>query len=748
MDKKVNKIEQASLDARKVLESAFHNIEQANLTADFTINKTPTESLNRMMAYGEIYKHEYCDYFGNNSKISILKSGYSGAVKSVDAAPSPIVFNYEGDDSDKFDPIKPSTANITLIGNDSFNMEELYTADEREYMVEHFVGSNLNWRGYIIPNGFSQDWTSGSFYMSLVASDNLATLKDFKFLNDNGTIIKGRLNHIDILLKCLNKLDINIELLTLTNIVREGGVAGEDPLYINTTDAYTFLDTFVEEEGLDFYYDNPENAFDCYTVVQTICSLYGAKLYQNKGAWRFKRINVDYGASISGQTFHQYSTSGAKIGNVAYNENIIMPCDSTFAKQQLDGGIIAMSDVYKSASVRYAYRYKQVGDKLPKIIKNQEFDGLNRPPLEFVPYDWDLQIVQVPQFRSVSIQPDSDFPPESIGGNLRIWGNSRKDSLVSRPLTEPSLKDGDRAYIEFWHKLPKWLFAGFYQTIPILLRITFSSSGKTWHLRSDDSPMWEVPVENRNKFTGTWVENGSKDLLPPVIAIDPKAHNTSNSAPEWKKSFILTSPVPTEGILTISLAGLGWPSNSTTKPPGETSYSVKGYVQGNLSNINSGWRITDITLHTQEYKIGSLQIGRLIGKGSSGRIYTAEQYKKYTKRPDRLNILTADVENENLIGNVLTEGSFVDRWDDSHISYGKWRPLGALGAVDIMRQYQEVWRVVEEDIVVSGINIDTTFVFEERPNERYLIQRGSFDHKECRLIGATLIQVSQDLVVE
>lgn len=703
------------------------------------------------MAYGIKYRHTYCNEYGVNSTVTILENGYSGVIKEIDAQEDPIVISQEGSDTNKFDTIRPSTASIGLIGSDTFKLEELFTADERKYMVENHVGGVMVWRGFVIPNGFSHEWTGGEFPMEIIASDNLSTLKDFPFLNDNGTVISGRLNHIDILLKCLNKLDIGIDLLTLTNIARQGGVAGEDPLFINTTDAYTFLNTNVREEGIDFYYENPENAFNCEDVVNAICRLYGAKIYQSKGQWRFKRVNVDYGASISGQEFHRYNTLGVKIGTVSYDEVITIPCnDYSGIKAQYSGALMSMSEVYKSAQSRYKYRYLTVGDELPPIIKNQELDGLNSPALQFIPYDWTLEkrIIHIPpRDRQLNIQSVSDYPSESIGSTLRIWGVSNGDSLVSAPLNIPSLKKDDRARLSVWFKPPKFLMLGGYSPFYVTLRIVFMAQSRRWELKPDSTFSWDTPPEKRNKIGSNWVEiprsnNGSFPAAK-AFPLPNTVNDRTIESPEWNQCFISIPPSPEDGYVSVEFSGVGLPEDMQSKPTdGVTGTTIRSYVFGAPFEPATEWRDGHILLYSQEYRIGSLQIGRIIGNSSSGRIYTSEQNDKYTQQGSQVPLLTSDVEDKNTISGILTLGNFVDKWNDSLNPYSEFKPLGLMLTRDIMRQYKNVWRVIEEDIKANGLSFDTTIEFEERPGERYVIQRGAISQKFNRLIGCTLIQVS------
>ena len=90
----------------------------------------------------------------------------------------------------KMGGIYPTRATVTLVSSATFNMGELYTADERKYLVTHEPtdgGDQGKWYGNIIPNGFTEEMDNDVHYMVLTASDNLPTLKLKLFTQDDGT---------------------------------------------------------------------------------------------------------------------------------------------------------------------------------------------------------------------------------------------------------------------------------------------------------------------------------------------------------------------------------------------------------------------------------------------------------------------------------------------------------------------------------------------------------------------------------
>lgn len=176
------------------------------------------------MAYGEKFYLPYCDRYGKQCRLSISQDGYVGASTEIEGSPIPIAINREGTNEIKQGGIFPTSATITLVGfQDGFNLEEIYTANEREYLITSTIDSELDWTGYIIPNGFSQDWDSNIFYITIQASDNLSTLQGVPFVDRNGDnygvsdnifersflwVAKEALKKTDILLPIKTMVDI------------------------------------------------------------------------------------------------------------------------------------------------------------------------------------------------------------------------------------------------------------------------------------------------------------------------------------------------------------------------------------------------------------------------------------------------------------------------------------------------------------------------------------------------------------
>lgn len=137
--------------------------------------------------YGEIYYHTYCiEDTLEQARLSILKRDYTGQPTLVQAGPVPFRKGLLNDSEDSIGGVYPTMAKIQLFGDKNFGMEDLFTADDAEFMVEHYIEDQLDWTGFMTPESFGEEDTCEGRYLDINALDGLTKLKDIKFLNADG----------------------------------------------------------------------------------------------------------------------------------------------------------------------------------------------------------------------------------------------------------------------------------------------------------------------------------------------------------------------------------------------------------------------------------------------------------------------------------------------------------------------------------------------------------------------------------
>ena len=137
------------------------------------------------MAYGLKYTTTYCDVYGVQCQVRIFEDDYIGASTELEAQTTPFLLTYEATSDFKFEPIRPSSASINLVLGNGLEFDEIWTADERKYKIEHYINNILDWTGFVVPNGYSHNFTGGLYYATLEATDGLGLLEGVVFRDSN-----------------------------------------------------------------------------------------------------------------------------------------------------------------------------------------------------------------------------------------------------------------------------------------------------------------------------------------------------------------------------------------------------------------------------------------------------------------------------------------------------------------------------------------------------------------------------------
>lgn len=259
------------------------------------------------MAYFEKYFLTYCAPSGKSCKISILKDDFIGDSIELIGSEDPIKITYDNSDDFKFKAIIESKATIGLVlDDDVLSLSELWTSNERTYKVEHIIEGVLDWAGFIIPEGFNYALKGGKYEAEITAQDGLATLEGFLFKTDNNEFY-GVQNlaynngfqfpFILVLTEILRKLDLGIDLWTLVDYYEQTMLSlninsrNSDPLAVSYVNVKTYINDTDRKDVA--YFEDINEAWDCKKIIENICNIWGSRIYQQNGVWRFKSIHAD-----------------------------------------------------------------------------------------------------------------------------------------------------------------------------------------------------------------------------------------------------------------------------------------------------------------------------------------------------------------------------------------------------------------------------------------------------------------------
>lgn len=259
------------------------------------------------MAYTEKYFISFCNPSGLPCRISVLEDDFIGVSTELVGQEDPITIEYDNSDDFKFKPIIESKATIGMVfDDDTLSFSELWTSNERTFKVEYFIDIDLEWTGFIIPEGFDYNLKGGKYEAIVTAQDGLSTLEGILFKTDNnefyGTQDFGyndadKFPYILIFTEILRKLDLGIDIWTLvdyyeqTMLTLNDDSRESDPLALSKVSVKTYINDTDREDVA--YFEDINEAWDCKKIMETICYNWGARIYQQQGVWRVKSIHAD-----------------------------------------------------------------------------------------------------------------------------------------------------------------------------------------------------------------------------------------------------------------------------------------------------------------------------------------------------------------------------------------------------------------------------------------------------------------------
>lgn len=207
---------------------------------------------------------------------NILQLDYAGEPIEIQAQQNPIQITYQNTSNLKLDPIMGSECTLNLIATEDFQLEQLYTENEREFMVQVYRNMDLIWTGFIIPDGCQEAFTFAPYPISLNAVDGLGLLKNLSYVQNDGNFYLGKQSFIEIINACLIRLDApSLVLNTCVNIYDVTMTQGDafDP----------FAQSFVNSER--YLKDDQFTPMNCEEVLKSILEEWTAVMVQSEGEW-------------------------------------------------------------------------------------------------------------------------------------------------------------------------------------------------------------------------------------------------------------------------------------------------------------------------------------------------------------------------------------------------------------------------------------------------------------------------------
>ena len=725
------------------------------------------------MAYTEKYYISYCDSFGVPCRLSILENEYVGGAIELTGQKLPFEKVYAGTSDFKFEPIRPSQGVCSIVFGDGTgaDLDELWTADERKFKVEHFIDSVLDWTGYVIPNGFQYNLKGGLYPGQLVATDGLSTLENLPFLYNDGdaygtqdlTYNNGfEFPWVLMATEILRKLDLDLNTWIAVDVYEKSmdPLAGDnrnaDPLATSYGNVKTYIND-TQRKDIPYWKDANE-VMNCFDVMQNLCYLFGAKVYQNKGVWRIKRINVDadYGAGDTQRYWRKYNTLSVYLGRETVNNEITIPCATVDKSMIGSSHLVSMDDVYGAFRINYKFQLLRIGDSPISLIPNGDFSIFDNSSKLAAPEGW---------FRwrdgnnwHMGLKP-VDISAESPGGyttgivlgdQVPALGTSKIDSAARRwnsirAIDEIGVTKGDVLYWNMWLKSVNYIPNN--NMFGVMFRIQLKGgNGENYFLQN------VTDVKKKSFKELGWRKDDTDEGTKGDTFINIAAHmgegwnDADNEVYKWREFKLILDEVPESGSLIFDIHGLAKVYGKSTDhfPKFQTNYAV-----GPRKKFHPYYPVKDFIDEggpVGRVLMTGLELGRIPDPGefAESQDFVYENADNYSLEVKPIEVLNGDVLDPQHTSRIIVPSNvsdFKNFWDTIDNKYGG-SSLGLITCKSIMNLYIKPFMILDGNIKAQGIDIDTRFEFEAIPGRFFAIQRGTFDQKNNYLSGATFYEVS------
>ena len=342
------------------------------ITVPYDISNTPQPTTTN--TYTEKYRMEYLDFLNEvTSRVSIWQRNYNGSVVEVQGGPTPFIRTLSSSDiNDKFDPIRRSNAQVTLVNTRDLQFIGLFSQDDRKYQVRYSRGGSEKWRGLIVPSVFSEPYNEYPPYLTTIYfTDGLVELDSEDFLDRDGNPYQGKLSLIKIVANILSKLDLALSIRVAANIIEDSH---------NQTDKKPFEETLYDMEG---FYSDDGSLWDCSRVLKSILQPFGAKLVQEDGYWNIIRVE-EQTATYNTRIYDAdgtFNTTGTKdpilaVSNPTLRINSALMGDQTLEITPAYGKITINHKLFPKVSLLKGYSFQDNDEHtLDWDNTNQSFRG-------------------------------------------------------------------------------------------------------------------------------------------------------------------------------------------------------------------------------------------------------------------------------------------------------------------------------------------------------------------------------------
>ena len=289
-------------------------------------------------------------------EVKILGLDTTEPPEEIQAQENPVTIVYQNSSDNKMEPFRGSECTLNLMATENFQLEDLYTENERFWLVQVYRNASLIWQGFIIPDGCQESFSFTPYTISVNAVDGMGLLKNLSYVQNDGNFWLGKQSFLDVIYNCFNRLGLPvINIKTCVNIYPSSYTPSDtlDPLDETYVDAQRFL------------LNDEINPMNCQEVLISILREWTSCIIMSEGVYYIYRPNE---AALSDTlVFRSYTDNvytGLETKDISevlggFSEGVVFAPYYHVNTDQLK----MIERPYKNVSISYKYGLKQNPDE-------------------------------------------------------------------------------------------------------------------------------------------------------------------------------------------------------------------------------------------------------------------------------------------------------------------------------------------------------------------------------------------------
>lgn len=299
------------------------------------------------IVYKDFYKGDFCDKEGDDIFVTLKHKELAGdpdpdVTAIMFAGEQPVKISHkEPDNFYKQEPINGTecTVKIHAPKDGSFQLSDIYTTDEREWML--VISGKWNWSGFVIPDSCQEPFMPLPYDVEISATDGLGALKDQPFVTE--LIGTGLVGEVTVLKRALDQTGLKLNIVTAVNTI-------EASMDMSGTDTSPLKRSFINLQA----FLKPDRTFiSAHEVLRSIVEKWSCRLRQWDGEWQLVNTLEKSAGDIDGARFDPDANfiEAVTIGNE-------ITCGSTSDYDIAPvNGTLSIAKAFKSSTGYYKYGY-------------------------------------------------------------------------------------------------------------------------------------------------------------------------------------------------------------------------------------------------------------------------------------------------------------------------------------------------------------------------------------------------------